>query len=194
MKKSTIIWVILALLIVSIFFNVSQRNSKTTLYDDNVKLSKQNRDLMSMIGIGQLGTIHIHADFKVYVNGQAIDFSQQKYQVRVQYVHVEDNDGDVVHVHAPGMTLGIFLNSLGFHLTSSCLTTDDGTKMCNSGSKTLKVYVNGKQIQDGASYEIKDLDKILVSYGSETDAQVQTQLKTITNKAKLSSGQEMGLG
>ncbi len=134
--------------------------------------------------IGAVGSTHIHQDFKVYLNGKnSIDFSQRKYQVRVPYVHVEDNDGDIIHVHATGVRLGMFFDSLGMQLTKECFKADDGTSYCNGNGKTLKFYVNNVSNTEFGNYLLHDLDKILVSYGSENNATIQPQLTSITNKA-----------
>ncbi|MFQ5763201.1 MAG: protein-disulfide isomerase, partial [Candidatus Bathyarchaeia archaeon] len=77
-------------------------------------------------GLGTVGSTHEHASFKVYVNGELIDFSQGKYQLKSRYVHVEGNVGDILHVHATGVKLGFFFETLGMKFTSSCLTLDDG--------------------------------------------------------------------
>ncbi|MDP3741695.1 MAG: hypothetical protein Q8R15_00090 [Candidatus Micrarchaeota archaeon] len=133
--------------------------------------------------IGPVGSTHIHQDFKVYLNGNQLDFSQQKYQVRAPYAHVEDNDGDVIHVHATGVTLGMFIDSLDMQLTNNCFKTDDGTSYCNNGNNTLKFYVNNVPNTQFNKYELRELDKILISYGAENETAIQMQLNTITNKA-----------
>ncbi|MBI2134347.1 hypothetical protein HYU09_00005, partial [Candidatus Woesearchaeota archaeon] len=76
--------------------------------------------------IGPLGSAHNHADIKVYVLGNAIDFSQQKYQLKHQAVHFENRDGDVVHTHATGITLGYMFETLGMNINENCLTIDAG--------------------------------------------------------------------
>ena len=121
--------------------------------------------------IGPVGSTHIHQDVKIYLDGQQLDLSQQKYQVRAPQVHVEDGDGDVIHVHATGVPIGMFFDSLGMKLTTNCFETDDGTNYCNEksdGGKTLKFYVNGQKSLNGEfeKYIPRDVDKILISYGS----------------------------
>ncbi len=124
--------------------------------------------------VGPVGSTHIHHDFKLYVNGIAVDFSQPKYQLRSRLVHFEDGDGFVIHTHATGMTLGYMLNTLGIQLTPDCIKID-GANHCNDGNKTVKMYVNGGPNNEFGDYLMKDLDKILVSYGNETDLTVQLE-------------------
>ncbi len=133
--------------------------------------------------IGAVGSTHIHQDFKVYLNGNVIDFSQGKYQVRAPSVHVEDNDGDVIHVHATRVTIGMFFESLGMKLSPTCFKTDDGISYCNDNNNTLKFYVNNVSNAQFDKYVLRELDKILISYGAENETAIQMQLNTITNKA-----------
>lgn len=135
--------------------------------------------------IGPPGSAHEHVDFKVYVNGESIDFSQQKYLVRSEYVHVEGGlgIGDVIHKHATGVTLGFFFQTLDISLNSTCLVLDTDESFCNEGDKTLKLFVNGEPNESFGEYEIRDLDKILVSYGDETPEEIQEQLDSITDYA-----------
>lgn len=137
--------------------------------------------------LGPVGGIHIHSDWKFYVNGEALDFDRPNYQVRSRHVHVEGGDGDLVHVHATGVTFGYFLETLGFRLGDGCVTLDDGRELCNTGDRTWKFYVNGKPNSEWGAYMMKDFDKILLSYGNETEEQLLGQLETITDKARAAS-------
>ncbi|MFA4906878.1 MAG: hypothetical protein WC602_01260 [archaeon] len=135
--------------------------------------------------LGAVGSQHIHADFKLYINGNAVGLSQQKYQLRSKYVHMENGDGDIVHVHATGVTLDYFLRTIGFGIDKNCLATDASGKLCPNGSESLAVYVNGGKRGDAANYVFRNLDKILVSYGSNSEAEIASEIASITDKAQL---------
>jgi hypothetical protein len=141
--------------------------------------------------IGPLGGIHTHADFKVYLDGKAVDFSKQQYMVREKYVHVEDMNGNVVHFHATGVTIGEFFRTLGMRFTSECFVMNK-QKYCTGEGKTLKFYVNGEPNDLYGDYLASDLDKLLISYGP-ADEDVTEQLASITNYAKAVSGKQMDL-
>ena len=79
---------------------------------------------------GPYGSTHMHADFKVYILGNALNFNSAKYQVMEDLTHVENIDGDVLHIHATGITLGYFFKSLGFELTRDCFKMDTGNNYC----------------------------------------------------------------
>lgn len=155
--------------------------------------------------IGSLGSQHIHADFKLYINDQAVDFTQSKYQLGFgssdQYVHMENGDGNVIHVHATGIQLGDWLSSIKINLDSNCLTMDDGTQYCNSPQEHLRMYVEHcspigttnttcsgwQQISPVTSaYTIQDLDKILISYGGDNTS-ISAQQNSVTNEAVIHS-------
>ncbi|MBI4090088.1 MAG: thioredoxin domain-containing protein, partial [Candidatus Kerfeldbacteria bacterium] len=73
--------------------------------------------------------VHLHADLRVFVDGAAIDFSQDTYQSTTDHelnpeVHFHDGVGNVVHVHAAGATLNDLLTSFGMNLSRDCLQID----------------------------------------------------------------------
>ena len=140
-----------------------------------------NMDQHSTIGI--LGSAHIHADFKVFINGNAINFADKKYYMKSSFIHVDDNQNKedasgVLHMHATGVPLWIFFDSVEMEFNKDCLSLPTGERFCNDGKKTLKFYVNGKFNDKYEKYVFSDLDKILISYGDETD--LSHQLNSIT--------------
>lgn len=140
-----------------------------------------------------LGDVHEHADFKVYLLGEAHDFAQDKYMsskddIQSNFVHLHDGDGEVVHKHLAGITLGTFFETLGMQFTSDCFTLDDGQAFCNDEENRLRLYVNGKRNFRYGDYEFFDLDQILITYGSEDKAAIAEQLASLTDKACIQSG------
>ena len=156
--------------------------SKGALINQISQLQKYNSQLSVLDGIGPLGSTHQHADVKVYINGKPIDFSQRKYQVTTSFIHFEDGVGDVVHMHATGLTIGHLFKSLGGGLNINCLTFE-GKAYCNDGDKKLKFYANGQPSNDFDNMVIHDMDKYLISYGNENESEIQKQLGSITNLA-----------
>ncbi len=134
-----------------------------------------NMDPKSTMGV--LGSAHIHADWKVYIEGKAWDFSGMDHMARMQkglsvssFIHVDsgspepEKTGDLLHMHATGAPLWIFFESLGIQLPEN-----------------VKMYVNGKEISDYKNYVFSDLDKILITDGK---GNLQEQLNSITNFAE----------
>lgn len=128
---------------------------------------------------GAVGSTHEHTGFAVYVEGKQIDFSQNKYQLQADFVHVENGDGTTIHKHATGVTFSDFLLTERMKLSKDCFKMDGGKEYCSSGDKTLKFYVNRQKSDLLENYELRDGDRILLSYGPETEAEIQEQLDSI---------------
>ncbi|MEK7505326.1 MAG: thioredoxin domain-containing protein [Patescibacteria group bacterium] len=130
---------------------------------------------------------HSHADFAVYLDGKKIDFSLAKYQSeegkeKNEWLHLHDGNGKVIHKHKKGVFIGEFFKSLGMGFTKECFTTDTGSKYCNGSGKTLKFFVNGKTNSEFGSYEPKDLDKLVISYGPKSENPL-FQLESVSDDA-----------
>jgi hypothetical protein len=72
--------------------------------------------------------------------------------------------------------------SLGGDINNNCLFLEEQS-YCNEAEKKLRFYVNGQSNNEFDNYVIKNLDKYLISYGSETQEEIQNQLDSITNLA-----------
>ena len=193
MKKDNlfyfVVFVLLALLIWQWVAKSGLENRIGGLNKQITELQKDHDDLLLLSGLGQLRSTHIHADIKVYINGKSIDFSQPKYQLAARFIHFEEGIGDVVHVHATGHTMGHLFKSLELDFDNNCIVAGNND-YCNEGNRKLRFYVNGNPNSEYDNYEIKDLDRILVSYGTESEIEIQRQLDSITNLAPRLSGKE----
>ena len=135
-----------------------------------------------------VGDVHMHADFKVILHGEAYNFTQEKYMSTEArplspFTHLHDMVGEVIHKHMSGITLGDFFESLGMSFTKTCFTLDDGTAYCNDETNSLKLFVNDKLNTKFDQYELEDLDRILITYGSESEEELEVQLKTVSDAA-----------
>lgn len=144
---------------------------------------------------GPLGSAHKHADIKVYVLGNEIDFGLLQYQLRDRLVHFEEYDGDVLHTHTTGMTFGYMFKTLGMQITDECLKSNEGNKYCTQGDAKLNVFIKNmgsewEKISYAADYVIQDLDKILVVYGTEDEEGIKELMESVTNKAAVASRAE----
>ena len=171
-----------AVILVLIILLLWQWVSKGSLMQQIHELQMDNNNLHLLSSIGPLRSTHIHADVKVYINGNSIDFSQRKYQLASRFIHFEEGIGDVAHVHATGMTVGHLLKSLGVDFNSNCIVFER-QNYCDGGNKKLRFYVNGQLNNEFDNSIIKDLDKYLISYGSEDGEYIKKQLDSITNLA-----------
>lgn len=147
--------------------------------------------------------VHQHADFAVFIRGQQFDFNQPQFvsdehHEEDPYVHIHAPRYTVVHVHKAGVTWDYFLNTLGFKLDDpsfkgvtpdrTCLTLPGGEKLCQTATETFKFYVNGVKVDGVSNTGIYDLDRVLISYGNESDADVVAQqLPKVTDQSCIPS-------
>ncbi|MFB5617358.1 MAG: protein-disulfide isomerase [Nitrosopumilus sp.] len=125
---------------------------------------------------GALGSEHSHAGILVKIFGDTFDFSAPAYQIKSSWIHFEGNDGTTIHKHATGVTLGYLFESLGLGLDDQCYEFQDGRSFCTNEDYSLKFFINGEQVNDIRDYEINEDDKILVSYGAETQEEIEKEL------------------
>jgi len=131
-------------------------------------------------GFGALGSAHEHAAFKLFINNEEpVNFGLAQYQVKSRFIHFEDSNAVLIHRHATGVDLGFLFESFGMKFNDQCFTLVNGTSYCNEGDKTLKFFVNGVSNNTYDRYVLRDGDRILLSYGSETEEQIQQQLNTL---------------
>jgi hypothetical protein len=117
--------------------------------------------------------VHVHSDLLIVINGEALDLTGDKYQSTATSsahsdIHLHDNDDDVLHRHAEGITLAMFLESIGFILTEDCITTDAGASHCTNDSNTLSLYVNEELHPSPLTYISAEEDRILLIYGENS--------------------------
>lgn len=149
---------------------------------------------------------HQHVDLRVVIEGQQLDLAKDEYQsstyvYKDEHIHLHDNNGGVVHLHEPGVTLGDFLQTLDMELTDECFTMYEAAaenesktgeqerqvieahcKQAGDG-KSLVVMVNGDQQLDGAGYKLQDLDKILVYFGVSDQKMIADQMGLVSDDA-----------
>ncbi|MBL7056378.1 hypothetical protein ISS07_05680 [Candidatus Woesearchaeota archaeon] len=138
--------------------------------------------------LGAVGSTHGHVDIKVYVLGKPIDFSVSKFQVRHPATHFENGDGEVLHTHATGLTLGYFFFSHGMSIDDNCLKLDNGNQYCSDGNAKLRVYVQNQgseweEILYPADYLFESYERILVTFGTENEDGIRKQMESVTSKA-----------
>ena len=132
-------------------------------------------------GAGGLGDEHEHASILVKIFGDTFDFTAPTYQIKSSWIHFEESDGKTVHRHASGVTLGYLFETLNIGLDDKCYKFPDGRNFCTVEDKdgeeySLKFYINHDKVDDIRDYVIKDRDRILISYGNESQEQIDEQL------------------
>lgn len=179
-KKSgnifNVIIAILAIIAASYLLQIFSYYNQSLIAGDNGHL---------MTPMGQM--YHVHADFKVFLSGKELNFNMQKFDVANPFIHMHLNnpDGDKI-IHIEGMsnaTLSIFFESMGMKFNSTCFIPDDGTTFCNEGDKRVRMFVNSKENFNFDLYLPQDTDRILITYGNDTDNEIKTQMDSVTDDA-----------
>ena len=130
-------------------------------------------------GAGKLGDEHEHASLLVRIFGDKFDFSATTYQIKSSWIHFEESDGNTIHRHSSGVTLDYLFGTLGLDIDEDCYIFGDGRQFCTNEDYSLKYFINGDSVNDINDYVIQDDDRILISYGSETEDQIADQLNEL---------------
>lgn len=142
-------------------------------------------------------TVHYHANFAVFLDGQASDFSLAKYMEPVQLcsvghasqvtpqqrVHLHEGVGVLVHVHSANVTWGDLFANLGWAVSDRAIVTDAGTAHVADAGRAVTAILNGQPVTDVASRFIRSEDRLLLSYGSEAADELQKRFADIPSTA-----------
>lgn len=142
---------------------------------------------------------HFHANVAIFINGQRVDLSKDKYmepisactveegekQLATQRTHLHSNNPETVHVHDDGVLWGHFLTGIRFNVGKDYIVTDEGKGYQNADGKMVTYVLNGKIINNPSNYEIESQDRLLINYGSESqDDLLNNQFKQVSTNAK----------
>jgi len=130
-------------------------------------------------GAGKLGDEHEHASMLVRIFGDKFDFSATTYQIKSSWIHFEESDGNTVHRHSSGVTLGYLFETLGIGIDENCYIFSDGRQFCTNEDYSLKYFINGDSVNSINDHVVQDDDRILISYGGETKEQITEQLNEL---------------
>jgi len=132
---------------------------------------------------GRLGDEHIHASMLVKIFGDKFDFSTPNYQVKTSWIHFENSDGDTVHRHSTGVELEFLFNSMKIAIDDKCFVFPDGRQFCTNEDYSLKFYVNQQKVDDIRDYVVQEDDRILITYGNESQEDIDKQLAELNAQA-----------
>ena len=130
-------------------------------------------------GAGKLGDEHEHASLLVRIFGDKFDFSATTYQIKNSWIHFEESDGNTIHRHSSGVTLDYLFETLSIAIDEDCYIFTDGRQFCTNEDYSLKYIINGDSVNDINDYVVQEDDRILISYGSETEDQIADQLNEL---------------
>lgn len=96
-----------------------------------------------------------------------------------QDVYIEANNPNIVKVKKSGITWNNFFSTLPFKFTHDCLTTSIKEIFCTGNNGTLKFYLNGERKEAIRDQEIQNDDKLLVTFGNESEYTIKQQVDKI---------------
>ena len=133
-------------------------------------------------GAGKLGDEHEHASVLVRIFGDKFDFSATTYQIKSSWIHFEESDGNTIHRHSSGVTVGYLFETLSIVIDEDCYIFSDGRQFCTNEDYSLKYFINGDSVNSINDYVIQNDDRILISYGNETESQIIDQLDELNSQ------------
>ncbi len=123
--------------------------------------------------------IDIQASFAIFTNGTFRVFTDSMYHNLSLDAYIDASNPNVVQVKKSGTTWSDFFLTLPFKLTPKCLTTGTKETFCMGNKGTLQFYINGEKNSNALDQEIKQGDKLLVTFGKESDTQIKQQIDKI---------------
>ena len=133
-------------------------------------------------GAGVLGDEHEHASMLVRIFADKFEFTSPAFQIKSSWIHFEAQDGNTIHRHSSGVTLGYLFETLGIQLTDECYIFPDEREFCSNEDYSLKFYINHNVVQGIQNYVLNEGDRILISYGNEDQAQIDAQLTELDSQ------------
>ena len=139
--------------------------------------------------------VHYHANFALYVNGQREQFLEPGYYGEASgcggsagmspagRAHLHASANDVVHVEDEAVTWGQFFENLGWSVGKNHIATWDQL-LSAGGSNKISFILNGQPVSDVAGRVIKNEDRLLVNYGTQSQPQLDEGYKSISHSAK----------
>lgn len=136
---------------------------------------QQNQEHASLFA-PEINETHQHASILVKIFGAKINFNIPQYQLVSYWVNFEEPYDDIIHIQSEQITARHLFETLNFKINENCFMFENGTDFCTDEKHSLKYFVNGNQVSDMQEHEIHDRDRILISYGNETQEEIKTQL------------------
>lgn len=123
-------------------------------------------------------TVHYHAGFIVYKDGERVDFSESKYmsvkpceivpdepsplEIQMDKGHLHENVGDVVHVHTEGAKWGDLFANLKYPIDYSLVSA----------------YINGDKVLDFENRPIVGFESAVIFIGNVNESLLSNAVAT----------------
>ena len=124
----------------------------------------------------------------VKIFGDEFTFEHPNYQMKNPHIFFADGDGNSIHRYHENATMEFLFNSMSIEIDHQCYVFPDGKSFCTNDDYSLKYFINGKLVLDIRDYVVQNNDRILITFGGETDNQIQEYLSQL-NSIKIESGE-----
>ncbi len=131
--------------------------------------------------VSQSEATHFHANWAIYIDGERVDLSDQRYMEEVSScysvdgqvtpqarIHMHEGNHDVIHIHHLGATWGHLAGNLGIGLGEGYLILSDGTRIFDGEEGRFTYILNGRALTSAHNELVESEDRLLISYGSES--------------------------
>ena len=154
--------------------------------------------LIAIVAVVMIGTsvIPVHgellqkqADAVVLVKifGDEFTFEHPNYQMKNPHIFFADNNGNSIHRYHEDATMELLFNSMNIGIDHQCYVFPDGRAFCTTDEYSMKYFLNGKLVSDIRDHVVQNNDRILITFGGETDKQIQEYLSQL-NSIEIKSG------
>lgn len=141
--------------------------------------------------------VHYHANIAIFINDKKVDLNASKYMEETTQcaidpskqrpedrTHFHENNGDLVHVHAAGVTWGHLMANIGWNFGKDYIVDDQGKVYLNSLTGGMHFILNGKKVSNPFNRLITSEDRLLVYYGNlSDDALIKTTFPKVASTA-----------
>ena len=154
--------------------------------------------LIAIVAVVMIGTsvIPVHgellqkqADAVVLVKifGDEFTFEHPNYQMKNPHIFFAHNNGNSIHRYHEDATMELLFNSMNIGIDHQCYVFTDGRSFCTNNDYSMKYFINGKLVSDIRDHVVQNNDRILITFGGETDKQIQEYLSQL-NSIEIKSG------
>ncbi len=138
---------------------------------------------------------HYHANFAMYIDGEGVDFSDDKYMEDVagcslsgekmpkDRVHLHENNGDTIHIHSEWAAWGHFFANNNYYFSSERIITDTWEEYSVDQENKIYYVLNGKEINNPYNRLISSEDRLLIAYGDYTQEELTELSDSVSDNA-----------
>jgi len=165
-----------------------------TVYSSTVKIFNESLDSFYSGKVKKLSSIYpgsglekqADAAILVKIFGDEFTFGHSNYQMKDP--HIFFADGNLIHRYHEDTTMKLLFNSVNIGIDDQCYVFPDGRSFCTNDDYSLKYFINGKSVSGIRDYVIQDNDRILITFGGETDKEISELYLSELNSIKIKSG------